>query len=187
MREIEHSDIDKLWEWANSSELNYLVHSNPSLVQSRESVLNDFSSSKSTYAVCTNEGDLIGYASFWVPDNNFPSTVEIGVVIGDKYARKKGYGLDIVLTLCEIIFNNYNYHRVTFYTSNHNSLSINSLSKYLPCEGLLRKDRFFNGQYYDTYITGVIREEYIKRKGSLIKKLEEISVKLKKRNSSENI
>lgn len=163
LRSFELEDFDKVWSWLNDSDTMLYASSNPYLVVPKDQLIKNYMNpvNKKIYAVCTIEGELIGEASYWVPNHLFQSTVEIGAIIGNKGNRSVGYGFETAILLGEIIFNKLNIHRITMCISDHNYFSKLPLEKsWVKKEGTIRRERYIDGKYYDTIIYGLLRNEF---------------------------
>jgi len=82
-------------------------------------------------------------------------------IIGEKDYWGKGYGTDAKMSLLYYAFRILNLHRVasSVYEFNTRSLDYNKHCGY-KVEGVLRKNCFKEGQYYDEILLGVFREEW---------------------------
>jgi RimJ/RimL family protein N-acetyltransferase len=84
-----------------------------------------------------------------------------GIMIGDKTRWDRGYGTDATLTILRFAFDELNLNRVWLEVHDDNARAI---ACYRKCgfreEGRLRQDRFSNGEYRDTMVMGVLREEF---------------------------
>lgn len=173
LRAFEQTDFDKVWKWNNSTSTNYFASSNPYLTASKEQIIKSIiTSSQKLFAVCTMDHNLIGQVSYWTPNKFIPSTVEMGTIIGEEDFRNIGYGIEIFLTVCNIIFNEVRVHRVTMCVSEHNFMSKLPLEKsFIIREGVIRKDRFIDGKYYDSIVFGLLRDEYYKYRDDFLELL----------------
>lgn len=162
LREFNEQDIDIIWKWKNDPSLTLYESSNPYPKMNKEEIRKNYLNDKRLYAVCIKEleNKLIGEASYWYPDVFIESTVEMGVSISEEAYRNMGYGAECSLALSQIIFNNPNIHKLIMCIGSHNNNSKSPVGKLAVCEGVLKDDRFIDGQYYNTYIYGVLRSEY---------------------------
>ncbi|QIB27311.1 GNAT family N-acetyltransferase [Caloranaerobacter azorensis] len=85
----------------------------------------------------------------------------VGIFIGHKDYRGKGYGTDAMNVLLDFIFNQINVNKVQLNVFAFNERAIKSYKK---CgfveEGRLRQVIFRNGKYRDVIVMGILREEY---------------------------
>jgi hypothetical protein len=102
---------------------------------------------------------LIGHCGLYYI-NWVSRTGEFGIYIGDDNFRNGGYGSDALRQLCRYGFEDLNLNRIWCEVYNNN----NSLDMYRHIgfidEGKLRQNYFCDGQYWDSYILGMLRPEY---------------------------
>ncbi len=85
----------------------------------------------------------------------------VGIGIGVKEYWSKGYGTDAMKTLIHYLFQTMNLQRIKLETWSGNVQAIRSYEKCgFVVEGRLRKDEFIDGQYYDTVVMGLLKEEF---------------------------
>ena len=89
----------------------------------------------------------------------------VGIYIGDKDFRGKGYGTEAMKLLIEFIFSEMNINRIQLFVFSFNERAIKSYKKNgFVEEGRLKQSIFRNGKYYDEIIMGLLREDYYKNK-----------------------
>lgn len=92
-------------------------------------------------------------------------TATVGIFIGHKDYRGKGYGTDAMKILVDFIFNQINVNRVELSVFEFNERAQKSYKK---CgfieEGRLRQKLFRNGKYYDEIVMSILRDEYLAMK-----------------------
>ncbi|MGL5380951.1 GNAT family N-acetyltransferase [Clostridium sp.] len=85
----------------------------------------------------------------------------IGIMIGDKDYWGKGYGTDALKTLIKFIFEELNFDKVKLGAFSFNKRAIACYKKVgFIEEGVLRKEIYRNGKYYDNILMGMLKEEY---------------------------
>lgn len=90
---------------------------------------------------------------------------EIVLGIGEKNKRLAGFGIDLMISLLDIVFYKLNFEKAYLKVLNNNLLGLKSaLSFGFKEEGVLRKDKFMEGSYEDLIILGMLKEEYEKLK-----------------------
>lgn len=88
---------------------------------------------------------------------------ELVLGIGEKDKRLAGYGVDLMISLLDIVFYQLNFEKAYLKISDKNELGLKSaLSFGFVSEGRLRNHRIVDGQYEDLHILGLIKEEYEK-------------------------
>ncbi len=109
----------------------------------------------------TPEGWLhIGSAGFHEIDWHHRHA-EFGIAVGEKRFWSQGYGTDATQTLVGFGFGELNLERIFLRVFADNARAVRCYEKVgFKHEGRLRRDRFHNGQYGDTLIMGILREEW---------------------------
>jgi RimJ/RimL family protein N-acetyltransferase len=167
IRALEMTDIDEIMKWINDPEVidNLLMRYPVSKYLEEKWLEKTYDTSdmrNKTFALETKDGVYIGGIGLhkinWENRN-----AEVGIVIGKKEYWGKGYGTDAMLALLEFAFNHMNLHRVYLQVYDFNLRGIRSYEKCgFKKEGALRDDRFSRGEYHDTVIMGILKEEFEK-------------------------
>lgn len=86
----------------------------------------------------------------------------VGIYIGDKDFRGKGYGTEAMRLLVDFIFNQININRIQLFVFSFNERAIKSYKKngFIE-EGRLKQSVFRNGRYYDEVVMAILREDYL--------------------------
>lgn len=106
----------------------------------------------------------IGSTSFFDFDWRNRSA-EFGIMIGDKTAWNQGYGTEATELMLDHAFGTLNLHRVLLRVYDFNRRAIRAYEKAgFVLEGTLREDSYVNGEYIDTHLMGVLRQEWAARK-----------------------
>jgi len=89
---------------------------------------------------------------------------DLGLCIGEKDKWGKGYGTEVTKLLLEEAFEQLNLHKVGWWTFAENKASI-ALAKKLGFkeEGRLQDQVFFNNQFHDSIVLGLLKSQYDKR------------------------
>jgi RimJ/RimL family protein N-acetyltransferase len=113
------------------------------------------------FSIYTHDDIFIGKCGY--RDLHLPSRrCTIGISIGDKDFRGKGYGTDALKTLIRYLFDTMNLERIQLDTWSGNEPAIRSYEKCgFVVEGRLRRYDFIDGKYYDAIIMGLLKEEFI--------------------------
>lgn len=89
-------------------------------------------------------------------------TAEYGLMIGDKNARGKGYGVEIAGLTMHYAFMVLNLNKVTAGASVDNIASVKMHEKAgFKVEGKLKEQVFHNGSYRDTVRMGITKNQYL--------------------------
>jgi len=167
LRKPEREDFAKIWTWWNSEETinwtsEYCFPKEFDSVEkwSRESLSNP---SKFAFVIHTFDKESAGLIELY----NIDWRCGYGCVefyIGEKARSTVEYGKDALMTLLEFAFKEVNLRRIEGKISGYNKLA---LETYKACgfkkEGRLRKKILWQNTYYDEYIMGLLKEEYIKK------------------------
>lgn len=87
-------------------------------------------------------------------------TGEFGITLGDPEYRGKGYGKDMLVTLIKYGFEQLNLNRIWCEVySNNDSIHVYRNVGFKD-EGVLRQHVFKDGKYLDSYMLGMLKEEY---------------------------
>jgi RimJ/RimL family protein N-acetyltransferase len=167
IRAIEKTDIDEIMKWINDREVmdNLIMRYPVSRYQEEkwiEKALDDPNPRNKVFAIENKDGVYLGGMGLhridWENRN-----AEVGIAIGKKEYWNKGYGTDAMMTLLDFAFNRMNLHRVCLKVFDFNVRGIKSYEKCgFKREGVLRHDLYVNGEYHDSVIMGILRDEFKK-------------------------
>lgn len=164
-------DAEQFTEWLNDFETtDYLGRSGIlTTLEGEKKYLEENSSPEATFVIVTLEDNkMIGTVSL-ESINWLNRTATLGVFIGDKDYRSKGYGTEAIKLLLDYGFNYMNLHSINL---NLMSFNIRAQKCYEKCgfkeTGRIRESRFINGRYYDVITMDILADEfqgdYIKNK-----------------------
>jgi len=172
LRSVELTDLDEIMKHWNTMELRNLVGTSPlgpaSRNEEEEWIRNTWKERRErrayTFAIeKTSDTRLIGTVSLFNCDwvNRFAS---LGIAIYEPADRGKGYGHDSINLLLDFAFNTLNLNRVELETYDFNQRAQRCFKKVGFKEvGRRRKTHFIDGEYRDTLIMDILREEWSKR------------------------
>ncbi|ELK42446.1 MULTISPECIES: GNAT family N-acetyltransferase [Brevibacillus] len=167
-------DMERLYLWRNDEEAatlaagsSMVVYSNISLDSLRtmyeENVRTarlDDKYNRAVFSIYTLDGVHIGNCDYR-DVNPVTRTATIGIAILAKEYWSKGYGTDTLKVLLRFLFLRLNLKRVQLDTWSGNTRAIRAYEKCgFVVEGRLRQNEYVNGQYYDTIVMGLLREEF---------------------------
>jgi RimJ/RimL family protein N-acetyltransferase len=90
------------------------------------------------------------------------SVATVGIFIGDKSLWGRGYGTDAMKVLVKFIFEQMNINKIKLNVYSFNERAIKSYEKCgFKKEGQLREEIFRDGKYFDEYVMGILRKEYL--------------------------
>jgi len=114
-------------------------------------------------AVDAEDGTYIGNCGLHGIDRK-SRKAELGVMVGDKRYWSKGYGADIVQTLCAFGFVEMNLQRIELGVYSHNARAQRCYEKCgFQVEGRLRRGIWAAGEYRDEIKMSILREEFMAR------------------------
>ena len=169
LRGIRRDDLPRLWEFRNDAETIQLGDAEPPLPQSLESMQAEYDQNAAkggrghAWFVIEVDGTVIGQCGLFNFDkfHGVSHSCELGIIIGDKDYWNRGYGRETICLLLDYAFRYWNVHRVGLETSSANPRAIHC---YTACgfieEGRLRQAEWQNGQYVDTVLMGILRDEW---------------------------
>jgi RimJ/RimL family protein N-acetyltransferase len=86
----------------------------------------------------------------------------IGIFIGNKNYRGKGYGTDAMKILIHFIFMQMNINKICLIVYSYNEAAIKCYKRCdFQIEGVLRKEIYKDGKYYDKIYMGLLRDDYL--------------------------
>ena len=156
-------DYEIFTEWLNDFETtDYLGRSGQlQSISAEKEYLENSSNPKSTFVIVTlNEDKMIGTVGLEKFDD-INRTATLGIFIGDKNYRSKGYGTEAIKMILEYGFKYLNLHSIRL-----DLLSINERAHkcYLKCgfkdTGASREQIFLNGKYYDKLHMDILENEF---------------------------
>ena len=164
-------DVEKYTEWMNDFEVtDYTGRSHQILtIEAEKNYLESHINSEATFAIVECETDkLLGTIGLHNIDH-FKRTATLGIFIGDKDYRSKGYGTEAIRLILDYGFNYLNLNNINLDLMEFNE---RAYACYKKCGfkeyGRRRKCNFINGRYYDTIEMDILAEEftdsYIKNK-----------------------
>lgn len=164
LRSLTKKDFAKTFKWHNDIELKNLTLSHPfpvTDVQEEEwynSTLKD-SSNKNVYFGIEDKLNkaLVGII-FLSKINMLHQTCWLGVFIGDKNSRGKGYGKEAVTLVTAYAFNNLNIRKVSLEVVSSNKAAISVYKKLgFVIEGEMKKQVYINGKFENIIIMSKIK------------------------------
>ncbi len=163
-----YKDAAKFVEWLNDSEVTECISMSTSIVnqQMEEEYLKNCntSSSEYTFTIVTKFNpsniNLIGSISLR-KINYIHRRAELGIMIGDKNSRSKGYGTEAINLLLGYAFNSLNLNTVSLTVLAFNTAAIKSYEKVgFNHAGRLREARYSNGKYHDIVIMDITKNDF---------------------------
>jgi RimJ/RimL family protein N-acetyltransferase len=164
LRAIERSDIPTFVRWMNDPEVTqYLVTYMPMSQAQEERWFEAQLEQHDGFilGIETLDGKLIGNVGLAHIDWK-NRRAGLGVVLGEKEYWGQGYGTDAITALLGFAFKQMNLHSVHLTTYEYNKRAIRCYEKCgFKLEGRMRQAHFYDGQYHDELMMGVLRKEFM--------------------------
>jgi len=176
LRPFEMEDIENLHGWHNDDIVMLYSRGHPFQFKNKLLLKEEIekklkNKDKVLLAVELREdGRFIGITKYSLGEWGGVRSTSVGTLIGERDCWDKGYGKEITLALCEILFMWKNYERLEAWSIEYNKRAHKVLEYYgFKKEGELRKSTYLNGRYWSWYAFGCLREEYLKIRDSVLK------------------
>ena len=156
-------DAEIFTEWLNDFETTDYVGRSGILtsLESERKYLEENNSPEATFVIVTlDEDKMIGTVSLenidWLN-----RTATLGIFIGDKNYRSKGYGTEAIKLILEYGFKYMNLYNIKLDLMEFNSRALKCYEKCGFKEyGRRRKCKFVNGKYYDSIAMDILADEF---------------------------
>lgn len=186
-RTFEEEDIEAIYEWKNSDELNHLtVGLNRKVC--RDDVAKWVRSKmphnpyEVFWAICPKDdpNKIIGYAQLTEIHFINSSANFSGIMIGDKNYQDGLAWLETYLFIMEYAFERLGLNRL-YGSSIIGHKDSNNIGKLLLWnrEGVMRQAVFKNGQFYDVVLGSILKQEYFNNKSNGLYELKQILKRLR--------
>lgn len=156
-------DVELFTEWLNDFEITDYTGRSGMLttLTGEKKYLEDNSSSEATFVIVTIEDNkMIGTVSL-EDINTINRTATLGIFIGDKNYRDKGYGTESIKLILEYGFKYMNLNNIKLDLMAFNTRALKCYEKCGFKEyGRRRKCEFVNGKYYDSISMDILAEEF---------------------------
>ena len=156
-------DLEKYTEWMNNFEVtDYTGRSHQIMtIEAEKRYLEENINEEAVFAIVDIEKDkLIGSIGLHKV-NHFKRTATLGIFIGDKDYRNKGYGTEAIKLILDYGFNYLNLNNINLDLLEFNE---RAFACYKKCGfkeyGRRRKSEFVDGKYYDRISMDILEEEF---------------------------
>lgn len=160
LRTLEEEDVDFLQRNINDPDVRkFLTVRKPINMQQQEEFFQEvISSEEDVHLAISSAEEIVGIIS--LEDAEDVRTASIGLWIAQEHHRN-GYGTEAVELLTDYGFKELNYHRIyaRAYEDNEASQKIWERTGFQK-EGELREQTFYQGEFGDIYIYGVLEHEW---------------------------
>ena len=156
-------DAGVFTEWLNDFETTDYIGMSGVLTtfEGEKKYLEENSSPEATFSIITIEDNkMIGTVSLENIDY-INRAATLGIFIGDKAFRSKGYGTEAIKLILEYGFRYLNLYNIKLDLMEFNTRALKCYEKCGFKEyGRRRKCKFINGKYYDSISMDILREEF---------------------------
>ena len=155
LRLLEKKDIRILYKICNEEKVRkYNTISNGIQNNNKETNF------RKSLSIINERNILVGFITY-KENNYFDRVYSIGITIGSKYWGRK-YGQDSIKTLLKYLFRELNAIKVELEVIKYNLRAINCYKKCGFVEECTKKNNaYIEGEYVDTLIMGILREDVI--------------------------
>ena len=156
-------DVEIFTEWLNDFKTtDYLGRSSiVTTLDDEKKYLEENVTAEASFVIVTiNENKMIGTVSL-ESINHINRCATLGIFIGDKEFRNKGYGTEAIKLILEYGFKYLNLKNIKLDLMEFNERALNCYKKCGFKEyGRRRKCKFVNGKYYDTICMDILEDEF---------------------------
>lgn len=173
LKYFERSDFNQLIEWIDSPEFllqwggpgfDYPLN-DAQLEKYIENANNNNSEALIYKAIDSDTGRTVGHISLGKIDRKNRSARVGKVLVGDKNARGKGIGRQMIREILKIAFDDLHLHRVSLGVFDFNVSAISCYEKAgFVKEGLLRDSRKNGDEYWSLWEMSILENEWLKIK-----------------------
>lgn len=163
LRALEHDDLPHFVRWINDPEVRrFLVMRYPLSMAEEEKWWQGFLQREHDYILAIMADDGVYIGNIGLHDIDYENRrAELGIIIGEKAYWGQGYGSDAIHTMLHWAFDHLNLNRVSLRVYAYNERGIRCYQKCgFRHEGTLRQARYLDGQYFDEWIMGILRDEF---------------------------
>lgn len=156
-------DVEMFTEWLNDFETTDYIGRSGILttIEGEKKYLEENANQEAAFViVMLDENKMIGTVGLdnidWIN-----KTATLGIFIGDKQYRNKGYGTEAIRLLLEYGFRYLNLHNIKLDLMEFNAPALKCYERCGFKEyGRRRKCKFINGKYYDSISMDILAEEF---------------------------
>lgn len=135
---INTSSLEKLWH-------NDLVHSEPG--------------TNYLFSICGEDDEPVGHTG--LQEISYPCGNAVVFIYLKKDSRRRGIALRTMALMLDLAFYQLRLHRITTYVHTNNTPSVGLVKRLgFTIEGCMREGYFYDGQYGDVNIVGLLSREW---------------------------
>lgn len=156
-------DYEIFTEWMNDFETTDYVGRSGQIqsVSAEKDFLNEHANQRAAFVIVTlDDNKMIGTVCL-EEFNDIDRTATLGIFIGDKNYRSKGYGTEAIRLILEYGFKYLNLQNIKLDLMEFNERALKCYQKCGFKEyGRRRKCKYINGKYYDSISMDILAEEF---------------------------
>ena len=155
-------DVEIYTKWMNDAEVSVNLGQYTKMItlNSEQKNLESMTSDGQNFAIILNDDTLIGNISLFEIDN-ISRKATVGLFIGEKENRGKGYGTEALRLILNYGFKMLNLHNIMLLVHSDNEQGIACYKKAGFREfGRQREAKFKNGHYFDVVYMDILHTEF---------------------------
>ena len=160
---ISTEDYEIFTEWMNDFETTDYIGRSGQIqsVSAEKDFLNEHDNQRAAFVIVTlDDNKMIGTVCL-EEFNDIDRTATLGIFIGDKNYRSKGYGTEAIRLILEYGFKYLNLQNIKLDLMEFNERALKCYQKCGFKEyGRRRKCKYINGKYYDSISMDILAEEF---------------------------
>ena len=168
-RGVEESDVDGLYlDWLNDEEATRFLTTVGRFPTTKENLLHFIqvmarSDQDILFAIHDGETNEFIGTSHLGPINWIPRIAPLGIMIGNKKFRGKGYASEAIKLVVDYAFRRLNLHKVSAGVAAINQGSLKAFQKAgFKVEGQAKSQVLLNGEYHDSQYLGLTKEDFMR-------------------------
>ena len=166
LRRVEHEDVDHFLNAVSNPEIRRLTGTNAFFTKAKlerfiANIQTDSSRIDLIIALQKNDQVIGDLAIVDIDQQNRNGSFRIAIT--DPQYLSKGYGTEALSIVIDYMFNTLNLRRISInvYAFNHRAIKAYEKLGFVK-EGVLREELYFDGEYNDNILMGLLKKEYKK-------------------------
>jgi RimJ/RimL family protein N-acetyltransferase len=165
LRSVERDDLERCHDWMNDGELRATLAQRYPMSLAREAdwverATRGQDPSEMNFAICLAEGDRhVGNCGLMGIDRD-NRTATLGIFIGERDCRGRGFGTEAVRALCRFAFEEMDLRKIRLDAQAGNEPALKTYERVgFRHEGILRQEVYRGGRALDVVRMGLLKEE----------------------------
>ncbi len=160
---VSADEAEKYTRWINDLETTLNLTTAPKIIslEKERQMLEEFQKGGYNFAIVQKENDELTGNCGLIGVDLIQKTAELGIFIGEKKHRGKGYGQEAVSLLLDYAFNLLNLHSVYLRVRSFNTAGVRCYEKIgFKVIGRRRECNMIGGKYYDEVYMDILDREF---------------------------